>query len=273
MIRIPIKSVFLLLGASSLLFGSTSSSAAPSDDPGEIMQAVFDRETGDKIRAKMTMTIQSGRKRVRSFQVIGMDTQDRTKKQLMLFDAPAEVRNTGLLTFDYDDGSKDDDQWLYLPSMRKTTRISAGDKSGAFMGSDFTYSDMTRQSPEQYDYKMLASSVKVDGEDAWHIEARPKTDKAREQTGYVKSELWVSKEKLMPLRIKAWVRDGKKLKYIKAGNIEKIDGVWIARTMAAKTVRGKKTLSATILQIEKIKLNDSGVEDSDFTRQRLGQGL
>ena len=61
----------------------------------------------------------------------------------MIFESPSDVQNTGLLSVDYD-GAKDDDQWLYLPSLHKATRISSGDKSGSFMGTDFTYSDMTQ---------------------------------------------------------------------------------------------------------------------------------
>ena len=69
---------------------------------------------------------------------------DKGTRQLMMFESPADVRNTGMLSIDYKDGNKDDDQWLYLPSLNKSTRISSGDKSGSFMGTDLSYADMTR---------------------------------------------------------------------------------------------------------------------------------
>ena len=61
----------------------------------------------------------------------------------MFFLSPADVKDTGFLTYDYDEEGRDDDQWLYLPALKKTKRIASGDKSGSFMGSDFTYADMT----------------------------------------------------------------------------------------------------------------------------------
>ena len=55
------------------------------------------------------------------------------------------MKNTGFLTYDYDASGKDDDQWLYLPALGKTKRIASSDQSGAFMGSDFNYSDLIGQ--------------------------------------------------------------------------------------------------------------------------------
>ena len=58
----------------------------------------------------------------------------------------------------YDD-EKDDDQWLYLPALKKTKRIASGDKSGSFMGSDFTYADMTTRNLDNYDYTLLKEDL------------------------------------------------------------------------------------------------------------------
>lgn len=243
-------------------------------DPAKIMDAVDKREDGDKSTSRMVMVVKdsAGRERKRVVQSRSMDFSEGTK-QLLLFEQPADVRNTGLLSVDYDDGDKDDDQWLYLPSLRKSTRISSSDKSGSFMGTDMSYSDMTRQDPKGYSYTMVEQSKKVGGEDCWVIEARPKTAKLKEETGYVKSMMWVSKEKLMPVRVKNWVREGKKLKYIKFGDIKKVDGIWIAHKIMAQTKRGKEVESTTVIAFKEYKLNQPGVTEADFNQRRLEKGL
>lgn len=243
-------------------------------DPRAIMQAVEDRPTGDKSVGRMQMVIidQGGSQRVRTVQTRTMDFPEGTK-QLILFETPADVRNTGLLTIDYDDGAKVDDQWLYLPSLRKSTRISSSERSGAFMGSDFSFADMASRTVDDFEYTMVEQSTKVQGEDCWLIEARPRTERAKEETGYLKSQVWVSKSKLMPVQSKHWVREGKKLKYMKFEDIRPVDGILVAHKVSARTVSGKSPLSTTIITFSDLHFGDSSVSDGDFTQRRLEQGL
>lgn len=243
-------------------------------DPAKIMQAVHDRYDGDKMKARMTMTVvdRSGAQRVRQVRSRSMDFPEGTK-QLVQFESPADVRNTGLLTIDYKDGKKTDDQWLYMPASREMMRISSSDKSGSFMGSDLSYSDMTRESPDQYDYTLLKQSSAVRGEDCWLIESRPRTDKAKDETGYIKSKVWVSKSKLIPIQAKHWVRQGKKLKFLKLMDLKQIAGVWIAHKILAMTKQNKTVLSKTSLVFSNVTLNSKDVSDKDFTQRRLEQGL
>jgi len=248
--------------------------AKDSTDATAIMRAVEARDKGDKIVSRMKLVVEDsrGRQRVRAVQNRALEFAGGTK-QLMIFEHPADVRNTGLLSIDYDDGAKDDDQWLFLPSLHKSTRISSSGKSGSFMGTDLTYSDMTARDPANYDYKILEQSTQVGGDDCWLIEARPKTAKEKEETGYVKMQLWVSKEKTLMVQGKMWVREGKKIKYLKFGDFEKIDGIWMVKKISAKTVRNKKVESTTVITMEEVKLNQPGVTEKDFTQARLEQGI
>lgn len=258
-----------------LVASAPAQAVAPDEtDPVKIMTAVDERDNGDKAKARMQMVItdRSGSQRTRVVRTQGLDFPGGTK-QLILFESPADVRNTGLLTVDYDAGDKVDDQWLYLPSLRKSTRISSSSKSGAFMGSDLSFSDMTRQSPDQYDYTMVDAAATARGEDCWLIEARPKTAKAKDETGYLKSLLWVSKAKLMPVQVKHWVREGKKLKFLVFSGIKQVDGVWVAHKISAKTVQAKETLSTTVISFANMSFNNADVVDSAFTQRRLEQGL
>ena len=269
--HLPLKFTFILC-----FFCSNLSLALSPDekDPKKIMQAVEDREKGNNFTGTMTMIIKDdkNRKRKRQVKLWGKEFA-KDKKMLMLFESPGDVRNTGLLSYDYDQKDKDDDQWLYLPSLKKTTRISGGDKSGSFMGSDLSYKDMSSKPPENYNYKIKKQSVKVGKEDCWLIEARAKTAKEKEETGYLKTNVWVSKSKLMVLKVKAWVKEGKKLKYIKMGDIKKIDGIWIPHKLSVKTIRNKKTLSSTLILYNDYKLNQKEVNEDIFSHRRLEKGL
>ena len=247
-------------------------------DAKAIMDAVEARAEGDKVKSRLVMKIvdRDGRERERVVQSRGLEFEG-GHKQIMLFESPEDVRGTGMLSIDYDAGEKDDDQWLYLPSLKKSTRISSGEKSGSFMGTDLSYSDMTQVDPDHYTYKVLKPSVKVklDGkaEECWLIESVPATKKAKEETGYIKSQVWVSKDKLMPVQIKSWIREGRKLKYIQFKDIEKIDGLWFAKTIVARTKKGKQVESTTLLKFSQVSFNNKEVTPDLFQQSRLEQGL
>jgi outer membrane lipoprotein-sorting protein len=269
-----------LLRASTIALAVAAAVATPAfadslgDDPRAIMEAVEARDTGDKMtgRTDMVITSAGGDKRKRRIRSSAIKVDGGTK-HLLLFEAPADMRNTALLSIDYDSGAKSDDQWIYLPSMRKTVRISGGDKSGAFVGSDFSYNDMTKHHADRYEYKLLKKSTKVGGEDCWLIEARPNSDDVREETGYIKSHIWISKEKLMALQAKAWIRAGKKIKLMKFGGVKKIDGIWVAHDVAARTTRNGEAESTTTIRLSNVKFGDDTVSADDFTQRRMEQGL
>ena len=203
-IKGPLATLFVTLVSSFLLLAlpvdvGAQTLSPDSTDARKIMEAVENRVEGDKVISRLKIVVEDskGRKRIRGVQSRSLEFPGGSK-QLIFFESPADVRNTGLLSIDYDDGAKTDDQWLYLPSLHKSTRINSSEKSGSFMGTDLSYSDMTQRAPSQYEYKMLNTSAQVDGEACWLIEARPTTPREKEETGYLKSQMWISKTKLLP---------------------------------------------------------------------------
>jgi hypothetical protein len=267
--------VVALAGATFLLHVSRASGLdRASIDARAIAVAVEKRNKGDRRTSQMTLSVKdaTGRARVRQTRVQSMNFEA-GEKTLILFESPADVRNTGLLSVDYDDGNKDDDQWLYLPSLHRSTRISTSDKSGSFMGTDITYADMTDRDTRQYDYTLVSPSVKVGNEDCWLIEAVPRNEKETKETGYVKTQSWISKDKLLPLQIKAWVQEGKKLKYMKFEDVQQIDGIWVSNKLVVRTMRGSEMESETVLQWSAVKFNDPAVSEQVFSERRLEQGL
>ncbi len=243
-------------------------------DAKAIAEAAANRDTGDKQVARISMTLIDAkeRKRVRvvSSRMLKFDGGTKT---VMFFESPLDIKNTGLLSVDYDDASKSDDQWLYLPSLHRSTRISTSDKSGAFMGTDISYADLTQREPSEYTHRLVKAEVKVDGEICWLIEAKPKTKRERKETGYQKVLNWISKDKLIPIQSKMWVPKGRRLKYMKSKKLRLIDGIWVAQELSVTVVHKGKKVSSTVMRFESIRFNDPSVTPADFTEQRLEQGL
>ena len=239
----------------------------------EIMEKVNERDDGDRSISEMEMILidKKGKKRFRKIKTYGREI-GKDSQSLMFFVTPADVKNTGFLTFDYDESGKDDDQWLYLPALRKTKRIAAGDKSGSFMGSDLNYSDMSSPDLDLYDYTLM-KETKVKDEKVWQIKAVPKNDDEADKSGYSKSVIFILQDKFMMTRAVRWVYKKKRNKYFDARKIENIDGIWISTELHVTTKSGKKTLHKTILNQKNIKFNQQEVNEALFTIRRLEKGL
>ena len=239
----------------------------------EIMEKVYARDTGDRSITRMEMILidKKGNKRVRKLKTFGLE-KGKKSLSLMFFLSPADVRNTGFLTFDYDESGKDDDQWLFLPALRKTKRIAAGDKSGSFMGSDLNYSDMTSRDLDQYDYTLM-KETEVNGQKVWQIKAVPKTKAEAKKSGYSKSVVFIRQDNYVMIRGVRWVHKKKRNKYLDVRKLDKIDGIWVSTEMHVTTKFGKKILHKTIMKQKNIHFNQDEVNEDLFSIRRLEKGL
>ncbi len=239
----------------------------------EIMEKVNARDTGDRSITEMEMILidKKGNKRVRKLKTFGLE-KGKDSLSLMFFLSPADVRNTGFLTFDYDESGEDDDQWLFLPALRKTKRIAAGDKSGSFMGSDLNYSDMTSPDPNLYEYTLM-KETEVKGQKVWQIKAVPKTKAEAEKSGYSKSVVFIRQDNYVMIRGVRWVHKKKRNKYLDVRKLEKIDGIWVSTELHVTTKSGKKTLHKTILKQKNVHFNQDEVNEDLFSIRRLEKGL
>ena len=238
----------------------------------QIAQTVHDRDEGDNITSKMKMTLidKNGNQRVRELKTFAKDKGEDTLK-LMFFLSPADVKDTGFLTYDYEDSSKDDDQWLYLPELKKVKRIASSDKSSSFMGSDFTYSDMTSRNVEDYTYEIMKEPV-VNGHKTWQLMVVPKNEEVVAETGYTKSIVFVRQDNFVIVQALNYIKLGNKLKYMKLLGLEEIEGVWTTTKIQMVTKKGKKTLHKTVLEFSDIKYNQD-LEESFFKTRTLERGL
>jgi outer membrane lipoprotein-sorting protein len=260
-----IKYIFLVV---SLLF-PLSLFAITAD---EIAKQVDERDEGDKSISTMEMTLidKQGNNRVRKMKSYTMDKGEDTQS-VIFFMSPADVRNTAFLTYDYDDSSKDDDQWLYLPALKKTKRIASSDKSSSFMGSDFTYSDMTSREIDDYTYR-IAKETTVRDHKVWVMESIPKTQKTIDETGYTKSYMFVRQDNFVVVRALHILKETGKKKYLDVKKLEEIDGIWVATEIEMKTTQDKNTLHRTVLKLDDVKFNQD-MDDAFFSVRRIEKGL
>jgi hypothetical protein len=242
----------------------------------EIMQKVKDRDDGDNRIATMEMILidKRGNERIRTLRTNIKDKGNDSLK-LAFFMSPPDVRDVAFLNYDYDNDyyepDRDDDQWLYLPALKKSKRIASVDKSESFMGSDFSYSDMTTLDLEDYDFKLLGTQT-VRDKQTWLIEALPKDNKVVQETGYTKSLFLVQQDNYVIIRAIYFVKEGSKVKYMDVKKLELIDNIWTETEIHMTTKKGEITLHKTILKYYDIKYNQE-LDEAFFTVQRMERGL
>jgi hypothetical protein len=237
----------------------------------QIMERVDARDDGDNATQNMEMILidKRGNQRIRNIRSFSRD-EGEDEYFILFFLSPADVKDTGFLTYDYDDPERDDDQWLYLPALNKTKRIASSDKSGSFMGSDFSYADMTDRPIDHYEYTLM-KETDIQGRPVWQIQAIPITEYEKEETGYTKSVLFVRKDNYVVVRSVAWVKKGKRFKYFDVKKLQQIDGIWVATEMHMTTKKGKKTLHKTVLYAKNIRFNED-LDPNIFSIRQLEKG-
>ena len=156
----------------------------------EIAQEADRRDNGwQDSEANMMMVLRNrqGDESVREVRVKNMEVEQDGDKSLSIFDRPRDVKGTAVLTWSH--ALTADDQWLYLPALKRVKRINSKNKSGPFMGSEFAYEDIASQEVEKYTYVYLRDEPC--GElDCFVIERQPQY----KFSGYTKQEVWIDKE-------------------------------------------------------------------------------
>jgi hypothetical protein len=237
-----------------------------------IMERVNNREDGDSMVSseKMTLIDKNGKQRVRKLKSFSKDL-DRATRRIIFFTEPADVYNTAFLTFDYDQEEKEDDQWLYLPALKKVRRIASSDKSSSFMGSDFTYGDMTKPELAKFDFKLIRQEV-VDGYSCWLIECRSRTPKVIDEYGYIKSIVLVRIDNYVILRSVFWLKKSKKVKYMHVKKLARIDDIWTPMEIHMTTRNASHVEHKTILRRFTVKYNQP-IDRNLFTTRKMEMGL
>jgi outer membrane lipoprotein-sorting protein len=181
-------------------------------------------------------------------------------KSLTIFDSPKDVKGTAFLNYTHKVG--DDEQWLYLPALKRVKRISSRNKSGAFMGSEFAYEDITSQEIEKYTYKWLRDES-YDAKECFVVERYPVDKK---NSGYSRQVTWLDKEEYRTLKVDYYDRKNSHLKTLTLSDHKKYnDSFWRPSLM---NMVNHQTGKSTELQFSNY-LFDVGLSDSDFNKNSL----
>jgi len=232
----------------------------------EIMQRVKDRPDGETRYATIEMTLvqKSGHQRVRKLESWSMDI-GKDSKRIMFFTYPGDVKGTGFLTWDYDDVSKADDKWLYLPAMKKTRRISGkSSKTDYFMGSDFTYDDMSTRSVDEEKHELLREEMLGEYK-CWVVNSVP----SNKDEIYSRRVTWIRQDCFMVVRAEYYDKLDKLHRLLTVSQIEKIQGFWTMHLMQMENVQ---TGHKTIIRMDDQKY-DLNISQNLFTVSKLEKGL
>jgi hypothetical protein len=175
----------------------------------------------------MTMTLRNARgdESRREVRVHTLEVEGDGDKSLSIFDQPRDVRGTAMLTYSHP--TTPDDQWLYLPALKRVKRISSANKSGPFMGSEFAYEDIGSQEIGKFTYRYLRDET-LDGLPCHVVERIP----AYEYSGYTRQEVWYDKEEFQPRQVKFYDRKGALLKTLVYSDYRRyLDRFWRASVM------------------------------------------
>ena len=231
----------------------------------QIIENVYNRPEGNDSQGDLTMSLINSRgdQRVRNIKQFTKEF-DKMEKKIMFFVSPADVRNTSFMSWSYDEAGKNDDQWIYLPALKKVKRISSDSKSDYFMGSDFTYDDLGDRHPSADNHKLLREE-KVNGEDCYVVESVPKG----EEYVYSRTVTWIIKGKWIGLKKEFYDEDGEHLKTLSVKKYEKINDYWIILHSQMKNVQKNHT---TEMELNNVKI-EQGVPDNKFTERIMKRGI
>jgi outer membrane lipoprotein-sorting protein len=254
----PLTALFLFLfvlpasGQTGLEIMSKQKGLLKTEDEHALMQMVLVDPQGQKKERKVVLSTKS-------------DKSD-LNKTLIRFLSPRDVANTALLTWEKKGG--DDDQWVYLTGTDKPRRISSSGKKNRFMGTDFSFEDLRQEPLDIYEYKLLGSED-IDGKACYVIEAFPKTDKDKQDSGYSKRKFWILKDNYFSIKREFYDHSGTLEKIERSSDLKSLGGtVYRANSIEMEDVK-KKT--KTVLAVEERKVNQ-GLSDQLFTERELSKG-
>lgn len=247
----------------SLVALSGNVAADEAEDKGlKIVTEMKQRDLGWKdSQAEMEMVLsnQHGETSVRQMHLKSMEQENDGDKSLNIFDSPNDVKGTAFLTFSH--STKNDEQWLYLPALKRVKRISSRNKSGSFMGSEFSFEDLTSFEVEKYTYKYIKDET-VNGVDTWVVENYPK-DK---YSGYKRRITWIDKSEYRTQKIDFYDRKDSLLKTLTMSDYKLyVNKYWRANTLEMVNHQSGKS---TVLSWKNYKFQQ-GLNSKEFNKNAL----
>ena len=210
-------------------------------------------------RQNMLLRNKRGQESQRELRVKVMEVDGDGDMSLFVFDEPRDVQGTAFLIHAHKD--KGDDQWLFLPALKRVKRISSGNRSGSFMGSEFAYEDMTPPEVEKFGYRHLRDEAC--GDLTCTVVERIPMD---ERSGYSRHTVWRDTEELRTWRVEYFDRKDAHLKTLNIDGYERyLDRYWQAGEMTMVNHLTGKTTTLTWTDYD----FQTDLDANDFTQNGL----
>ncbi|MFQ5866928.1 MAG: outer membrane lipoprotein-sorting protein [bacterium] len=210
-----------------------------------------------KIRVVMRLINKEGKERIRELTMIRKNYDKGQQKYFIYFHNPADVRSTTFMVWKYP--QKNDSRWLFIPAIKLVTRISARDSRSSFVGSDFSYEDISGRDVGADTHSLLREE-KVEGKNCYVVESVPKNE-----ADYDKKIAWIDKANFLPLREKYYDLRGELYKVFTVEEIREIGGFW---TVTKRTMKNVKSGHRTEVTFHEVKYNIE-ISNSLFTERYL----
>lgn len=215
-----------------------------------------------EVQAVMTLRNKQGEESVRQMRVRSLEIIEDGDMGIVVFDEPKDIAGTALLTHAHK--TEDDDQWLYLPALKRVKRIASGNRSGPFMGSEFSYEDLSSQSVEKYTYNYLRDEA-CPGQAAltcFVTERFPRDD----DSGYTKQIAWVDQDEYRVWKVDYYDRKNSLLKTLTATSFDQYLGQYWRPTQI--DMLNHQTGKSTTMQWSDYEFK-IGFSDRDFDKDSL----
>lgn len=238
----------------------------------EVMQRVEARDDGEHVTRAFTLelTDRNGSTRVEETVGFRRDFGDE-RRSIIFYTEPTNVRGTGFLTFDYPNPGVDDDQWLYLPALRRVRRISASDRGDYFLGTDFTYEEIKQeQKVELSDYTFEAIGTEmVDGVETVVVEGIPVNEDIADELRQSRAVWRIDPDIWMSRLTDYYDINGNHVRTVRLERVERIDGIDTAMQVFVQNHLTGHSTRLTFADVD----YEAAVDAQLFSQARLRRGL
>ena len=255
----------VLLAALILTFASGVEAATPENQGYEIAARSDRSDVGfddSEVELKMILRNAAGQESTRSLRITTLEKADESvgDKSLVLFDTPRDIEGTALLS--HAKILDPDDQWLYLPALKRVKRISSSNKSGPFVGSEFAFEDFTAIELNKFDYSYVGEETCGD----LTCDVLERTPKYQ-NSGYTKQVSWVDQADFQIRKVEFYDRRGDLLKVLELKDYRNYDGVWRPHLMSMTNVQTNKQTDLVYGEYS----FGLGLDENDFVKGRLSR--
>lgn len=211
-----------------------------------------------KARVQMKLITQDGQERLREMTMLRKNVGNAGEQRYYIyFHEPADVKGTAFLVWKYPE--REDDRWIFIPAIKLVRRIAADDKRSSFVGSDFTYEDVSGREVGDETHRLLGEET-LDGRPVYRIESLTKA-----KLDYVRRLSWIDRERWLPLKEEYYDARGGLLRTFTADEVREVDGHW---TVTRRTMRDAQSGHRTEVALKEVAY-DVGLTEDLFTERYL----